>query len=581
MNEFFLKFRYLLLLIPIVAAPLALYWNVSGFGFVWDDKPLYINDKNYPFDNVFSKLPGDFIPTENEMYIPVTKSAWAIVASFSIQKDNNDNYYYSPEIFHILNLAFHILNGILVFFIIRKLLDNDWAGLFGALIFVLHPLGIEPVAWISEFRGLFSTFWGLLAIILFLSYRDEPGKIKYSFTFIFLVFSVLSKPSGIVFPFIIILMDIIVNKPKLKDILITSLPLILVTLPVVYTTIYSESQASVIFNYPEWMRGLFFLDSFQFYLSKAIIPYNLAASYGRTPEFVQQSTFFYYSGASLLVIIGLLIWKRKSSANYLVALIIFIFGFLPVSGILPFYYQYWSLVADRYAYISLMGFAIALSALGLSIEKPKLIIPIGILILGGYFFLGMEQLPAWESDFTLWNDVIEKYPERSAHPHTGRGLYYLDKEEATKALNDFNKVIELDSSYPEAYLNRGNAYFDMQQYDSAANDYSVAITRDSVNPSKAYINRGKAYSALNRLDIALKDYTIALKYNPPDIYSVYSDRGIVFAQLGLLDEAIADFKNALKINPRSKIAYENLQYAQMLKQKLVQKQKDTTNILNQ
>lgn len=575
MSENLSKFKLFLMLIPLIAAPVALYMDVAGFGFTWDDKPLYINEQTFPYDNPFRNILREYVPEENEVYVPFTKTVWSVVASQSIQKNADDTFYYSPEYFHILNLVFHILNSILAFVIFRKILENDWASLFGALVFALHPVCNEPVAWISEFRGILSTFWGLLALIMFLSYRAEAGKPKYIFTFIFLGLSVLSKPSGVVFPFILILTDLIANKPKIKVILKTSLPLVLVVLPILYTAVLSEAQSSEIFDYPFWLRGLFFLDSFQFYLFKAIAPLNLAASYGRTPEFIQQSPFFYYSGASLLVIIGLLVWKRKTAGKYLIALSIFILGFLPVSGLVPFYYQYWSLVADRYAYIAIIGFALGISALLAAADRPKLTVPLAILLLGGYFYLGTVQLPTWQNDKTMWGNVIEKYPERSASPYSSRGIYYLGSGEPQKALADFNRALELDSAFPEIYLNRGNAFYDLNIYDSAVSDYSRSIIKDKINPSKAYINRAKSHSALGRLDNALKDYTTALKYEPEEVYAVYSDRGIVFARLGLLDEAIADFKNALRINPHSKMAYENLQYAQMLKQKVSMPQADT------
>ncbi len=574
------KLKYVIVVIALIGGPLAMYWETPGFGFVWDDKPLYINEKNFPYENTFQNLPRDFVPQQTEMYIPLTKSAWAVTAAFSQVKDSDGSFYYSPEIFHIVNLVFHIINGFLVFFIIRKLLENDWAALFGALLFAVHPVNIESVAWVSELRGLMSAFCGFIAIIIFMKHREEPGKLKYSFTFLFLIFSVLSKPSGIVFPVILILMDIIENKPKLKTMLLTLLPLLLVALPVVYTTIMSESSATEMFEYPDWMRPLFLLDSFWFYIVKAVAPYDLAATYGRTPQFVSQGELFYYTGAALLVIVGLLVWKRKSSKHCLTALVVFLVGFLPVSGLIPFYYQYWSLTADRYIYVSMMGFALCLSTIAAALERPKLVVPIAILILGGYFYLGMEQVAIWQNDLTLWTNAIERYPDRSPQPYTGRGQYFLGSGDPKSALADFNKVVQIDSTFPEAFLNRGNAYFDLNRFDMAAADYSRSIAHDSANPSKAYINRARAYGALGRLEDALKDYTTALKYNPEDVFSVYSDRGIVYGQMGLLDEAIGDFTSALKINPRSKIAYENLQYAQLLKEKLQNKKIDSTGVVN-
>ncbi len=242
MDEKLGKFKIILLLLPLIAAPVLLFRDVGSYGFVWDDKPLYINEANFPFDNPFRNVISEYEPEENEVYIPLTKTLWSVVAWQSIQKSADGTLYYSPEYFHLLNVAFHILNCILIFFLFRKILENDWAALLGALIFALHPVCNEPVAWISEFRGILSTFWGLLALTLFLSWRTDGGKAKYIFTYVFLAFSVLSKPSGVVFPFIIIITDFLINKPKIKEVLKTSLPLVLVILPIFYTAVLSEAQ---------------------------------------------------------------------------------------------------------------------------------------------------------------------------------------------------------------------------------------------------------------------------------------------------------------------------------------------------
>ena len=156
---------YILLLVII---GIVVFIKVLDFGFVWDDNQLYLNKGNYPEDGRLQNISKLWQPGKMPMYAPVTYTMWGIIAQLSSTDDSND-FKLNPKLFHFVNLLFHILNSVLILLIISRLLKDNLAAFIAGLIFLLHPIQVESVAWISEFRGLLAGFFGFLAVYIHLT----------------------------------------------------------------------------------------------------------------------------------------------------------------------------------------------------------------------------------------------------------------------------------------------------------------------------------------------------------------------------------------------------------------------------
>ena len=157
------------------------------------------------------------------------------------------------------------------------------------------------------------------------------------------------------------------------------------------------------------------------------------------------------------------------------AYLITIIGLLPVSGIIDFYYQSFSNVADRYFYISMFGLIILIGNGLVRLKKTNLKYII-VLIVG--IFLSYQTTSfsnTWVNELSLWNRVIEHNPEASFLAYLGRGEYYLVNSSYSNAIMDFTKAVELNKNEYRCYYNRANAYLDLKQYDKAVRDYSRAL----------------------------------------------------------------------------------------------------------
>ncbi|SMN01326.1 hypothetical protein SPONN_2375 [uncultured Candidatus Thioglobus sp.] len=221
------------------------------------------------------------------MYIPVSYLFWGGLKGLAELLSLPLN-----SVLHLSNVGVHIINGLLVFTVLKQFVVNKWALLIGVLFFLLHPIQVEAVAWVSEFRNLLAFAFSLSALYVYLK-----NQTRFSYVALLLfVLAVLSKPSAVVLPLIIFTINYFYYGFSLKDNFIKALPFLIITLFIVVTTYliqsnYSDFEQQHTLAY--WQRPFAWLDSIVFYVSKFIYPYHLGASYTLSPKFIAQQWWFY------------------------------------------------------------------------------------------------------------------------------------------------------------------------------------------------------------------------------------------------------------------------------------------------
>jgi protein O-mannosyl-transferase len=208
--------QHLLVAISVVAC-LAVYGKFLFYGHIsWDDPEMVFNNKavhNMDFKALFSE---HYVGN----YIPVTMTAHAIAWLFF---ENNDTGH------HLINILLHVINGLLLYKTGRIIFkDNTIAGI-GAIVFLLHPLQVESVGWISELKNILSTTFYLLSLNTYLKFTATKKNSNYFYTLLFFILGCLSKPSAVVLPLVLVAVDYYVN-PKLKQInLVNKIPFLLLS----------------------------------------------------------------------------------------------------------------------------------------------------------------------------------------------------------------------------------------------------------------------------------------------------------------------------------------------------------------
>ncbi|MCX7908359.1 MAG: tetratricopeptide repeat protein [Ignavibacteria bacterium] len=535
--------NYFVCVLILIGLNIFFYYPSLNYDFVWDDKELYLKSDNIPFHNPFEKISEHFVPKKDKMYIPITYLAWSSVSYLGGISDGN----FVPLVFHLFNLLLHLLNTLIVFFIIRRLINSNFSALFGAIIFSLHPIQIESVVWISEARGLLSAFFGFLSILLYvIDFKKQTFKIII--VSILILLSILSKPSGIIFPLLLLLIDWYRKKsPNIIHSLKSNWYFLLLIIPFVFISLQGESTKVIEFEIPWYYRPIVWLNSIGFYLQKLFLPFGLSPGYGLSFNFLKNNPFYFYYVifTFAIIVIGFVV---KYKREFWFSILFFIIAFLPVSNLITFYYQYWSTVSDRYIYISLFGFSFFFAYL-FSVKFQKYKYFILLLLIMFFYFVSNSEIKKWENDSALWNDCISKYPNRIPQVYLGRGMILEERGDYLKAIEDYSKSIDLDSNFYFGYYNRGNIYYDLRKFGSAIQDFSRVI---SLNPKfvNAYVNRGLCYLGVDKFDEAIRDFQQALKLDSNQV-DVNIFLGEAFERKNDTLNAIIYYRKAIELGVNS------------------------------
>ena len=146
---------------------------------------------------------------QGDLYVPVTYTFWSALATISPRHaPDSEGYTLSPAVFHLANVAMHALAAIVVWQILRRLVNRDWPALIGAAIFAVHPVQVETVGWISGGKDVLSGLLGLVAIWMYLRFLD-PFRPRRSYNLATLAFiaATLAKPQAVAIPLVAFVID--------------------------------------------------------------------------------------------------------------------------------------------------------------------------------------------------------------------------------------------------------------------------------------------------------------------------------------------------------------------------------------
>jgi len=491
----------------------------------WDD-PKYILDNHIIKDLTWERTEAIFKDTDRKsgLYAPLTYLTWA-----------TEHYYYllDATYYHRDNVILHVMNTGLVFWLILLLVGRYEAAIITALLFGIHPLHVESVAWITERKDVLYTFFYLISLILYVLYCSrEKGKRKfYALALVVFLLSLLSKPAAVTLPMVLLLIDLLKNRmtlplpeedwslrglfriglrfiflrwlPKVpawfrenKKILIEKLPFFALSLIWGYITIQTTRSIAEGDTFSLLERTLFAFYGIVTYLYKMIVPINLSCFYP-FPTLLDNGMLptIYYAAPFITTALFFLVYR----SIYLTKTVLFgaLFFLFTIGLTLQFFPVGPNIVTDRYTYVPYIGlfFIIGMAFVWLIDQQEKkftVFKTLSVVALAGFsiwcVFLSRERCEVWTNSETLWTDVIAKYPNTS-EGYLNRGQYYTDNDVFDKAMVDYDATLRLNPKSTLAYINRGNVYGRTGVYDKALENYSKAIEL-SPNASKIYLNRG-------------------------------------------------------------------------------------------
>jgi protein O-mannosyl-transferase len=500
----------------------------------WDDD-LYVTDqpliKDLSGENV-SKL---FQPTTAVVlnYHPLTMLTLAM--DYKSGYDEADNTV-SIAPFVRTNILLHLLNTALVFLLLYKLSSRKlWVAVIAALLFGIHPMHVESVAWISERKDLLYCFFFLLSCLAYIEYLDKKKVSMLMLCFALFIASCLSKAMAVPLPLVLLLTDFFYKRKIDRKAILEKLPFIVVALLVGYNTINIQSTAiGDIGAYNFMERILFAAYGFVMYIVKVFIPINLSAFY---PYPDSLPAYYYIMPVVVLALLAVPFFFRKDPVRFREVLWGAGVYVLMIALVLQFVSVGRALMADRYSYVAYIGPLFIISLLVNDfMNQPKyrnIVLGITSVFAGICIMLTYQRTATWQNSRTLWSDVIDKYP-------------YEVNGEGSNA-----KVTRI--GVKTAYKNMGDYYASQKMYDSAFIYYSV-LAAAGTNDAEVYSNIGNVYAIRNDLPKALEAFSKSISLDSSKS-ETYLKRGVMFTKNGKHEEAIADLNHVIILDPSNEEAY--------------------------
>jgi protein O-mannosyl-transferase len=517
----------------------------------WDDPNYVYNNPSIQKlnkKNISELLSADYMGN----YHPITMLSLA--TDYAIGK-------LKPKTYHTTNLILHLSNTVLVFILIILLFEKLEIAFITATLFGLHTLHVESVAWVSERKDVLYTLFFLASLIFYLRYLKEQ-KIKfYLISIILFILSDLSKGMAVSLSLSLIAIDWLKGR-NFRDtkVILEKIPYFILSvffgiIAISAQKLGPEAEGIPQFNFFE--RLLFASYGFCQYLNKLIVPIKLSAFYPYPEKGAIPFEFWIYFLISLIVATAAFYSIRKSK-EYFFCFLFFTFNIIMVLQILPVGK---AIMADRYSYVPSIGFflAVAFTFNHINIDKIFKWIPLAVYVLM-LATLTYDRCKIWHDSFSLWTDVIEKYPHAGI-AYNNRGVAYADLENYKLALSDYDKAIDIDPKHVEAYNNRGVTKAALKDFTGAKKDYNKAI---EIRPSypDAYYNRGNTFKDLDNALSAIKDYTKVLSLNPNHIGAL-NNRGLERRVVKDYKGALEDLNKAIKIAPSKADGYANRALVEM------------------
>jgi tetratricopeptide (TPR) repeat protein len=489
-----------------------------------------------------------FTSFSSGLYHPLVLLSYAVEFKF---------FKLDPLAYHCTNLLLHLLNCVLVFWLFKRVAGNKWVAFIVALLFGIHPMHVESVAWIAERKDVLYAAFYLAALIAYDYYATGNRRRFYYAALVLFVCSLLSKPMAMTLPVILILMDFLRGRKFSSVAIMDKLPFFLgaVLFAVVAVAAqYTVQPPDLSSSFPFIERTLAASYGFLFYLQKLVFPVKLAAIY---PDFVPQLPWAYAYPAAVLALGAAVALTVRRTRKILFGALFFLAAIFPTLQFLP---NGWGIPADRYTYLPSLGLfylfaegAVWLARRGIFNKKlyRGAFISAFVVLIAVFSAASWQRSLVWHDSVSMYTDVIYKYPDNYYAWHN-RGQAYFLQDEYDLALDDYNTAIMLKEDFGLAYNNRGAVYYYLDQYDKALEDYHRCIDREPTNVLP-YLNISDIHRDREAFDEALF-YIHQAELIDPNDPSVYSHRASVYEKQGKTDEAIGEYSTALRLDPYYQVA---------------------------
>jgi protein O-mannosyl-transferase len=511
----------------------------------------------------------------------------------------------NPAGHHFTNVLLHSISVVLLFLVFRSATGMVWRSSFVAVLFAIHPLHVESVAWIAERKDILSGLFFVLTLGAYVGYVRRRAVWRYILVFLSLALGLMCKPILVTTPFILLLFDywplrrFATEKkegrwPMWRMLLLEKVPMLGLSAASCAATIWAQTATiASTEKLPFLVRAQNAVASYLNYMWQMIRPVKLAVFYPHPERGLPLSEVVVAAVLLSLITAFAVVLRRKYP--YLIAGWLWYVGMLvPVIGLVQVGMQ---ARADRYTYLSQIGLYFAGTWLVAGLlsswqHRVRLLGPAAATVILLLAWLASNQAAVWRNSETLWTHALAVTPNNAVarfnfgnlfldrndldqaieeyrlalrdragfgEAENNLGLALERKGRSTEAMTHFEKAIQDIPNHAQAFYNLGNIYFHQGRLEEAIASYKRALSNSREYPEASY-NLGIALAEKGDWRGAIASYRQALKDNP-DYAEAFYALGNSFLAMRQFDKAIARYNQALKIRPRDAAVQNNLAVA--------------------
>jgi protein O-mannosyl-transferase len=537
----------------VALAILAAYSRTFAYGFVSFDDGTYVYQNSMVKAGVsFRSLAWAFTTFYASNWHPLTWISYMLDAElFGLSAGEQ----------HAVNVFLHLCSSILLFLALERMTKQRWRCALVAGIFALHPLHVESVAWIAERKDVLSAFFQMLTLWLYVRYTEDSKPVRYVLLAGAFALSLLSKPTAVTLPFVLILLDVWpLRRPRrIWEEIVEKAPLFAMSAAASILTLFAQRNTGAMMS----LARLSLADrlgsaivGYLRYVGKAFWPANLAVLYP-----IQKPSPLAVSVAALVLVAvtaaALLAFQRRPYA--LVGWLWFLGMLLPVIGLVQVGFQS---IADRYTYVPLVGLSIAViwTVSETVASQPRLrhaaataaVIALVALAIGTY-----EQTQYWKDSITLFEHTIA-VTNGNYIIHNNLGIDLQAAGRLREATEQFRLAIAADPEYKDALNSLGAILAYQGDKAQAIALHRRAIAADP-NYANAHINLGHELLETGQTQEAFVELSRALRLEP-DSARGQAYMGAVLMIQGELEESRQHLQYSLRLTPENADAQSNLCY---------------------
>jgi len=511
---------------PVLLVTVLVAGTFLTYGQVWDHQFLAFDDAPYVTNNLHVST-GWSVKNAVWAFTTFHEANWHPLTWLSHMSDCQ-LFGLHPGPHHLVNVAIHALNVLLVFLLLQRATRAIWRSWLVAALFAVHPLNVETVAWVAQRKSVLCAFFCLVTIAAYGWYVRDKSLPKYLCVIVLFAMALMAKPMAVTLPVAFLLLDYwplmrdqnIQAKSRWSLLVKEKLPFFVLSALSAWITLVAQCAGGAIAataELPVSSRIANAVVSYSSYIAKTFWPANLSVFY----PYSDQSINWPHILASSLILIGISVAVlRIATARYLLTgWFLFLVLLLPAIGIIQVGHQS---MADRYAYLPCLGLFL-MSAWGINalVEKVstrgKWAVPIGgFAILAILSACTIEYLHFWTDGVRLFThaEMVAEKPDPVIEEALADS--FLIEQQYDLALPHYRQACFLQSGYAPCHFNMAEILYHQRKLQDALQEYLLAneITHDRNIAIASLINSGEILIKLGELDAADQQLAAAQRIDP-------------------------------------------------------------------